>query len=43
MTSFFAGFAVFSILGYIAKSLGTTVDKVVSNGKPKKFMHRSYC
>ena len=33
MTSFFAGFAVFSILGYMAHRLGTSVEKVVENGK----------
>lgn len=32
LTSFFAGFVVFSFLGFLAKELSTTVDKVAEKG-----------
>ncbi|XP_064638944.1 sodium-dependent proline transporter-like [Lineus longissimus] len=32
LTSFYAGFVIFSLLGFLAGQLGTTVDKVASSG-----------
>ena len=32
-TSIFAGFVIFSVLGFMAEAAETTVDKVVSQGK----------
>ena len=36
-TSFFGGFAIFSILGNMAHIMGKTVDEVVKSGYFKKF------
>ena len=33
LTSFFAGFVVFSFLGFLAKQQGVGVDDVVDSGK----------
>lgn len=33
MTSIFVGFVVFSVLGFMAHRLGTTVDKVTAAGE----------
>lgn len=32
-TSIFAGFTIFSVLGFMAHTAGTTVDEVVKQGK----------
>ena len=32
-TSFYAGFVIFSILGFMAKDAGLTVEEVVTSGK----------
>ena len=34
-TSVFGGFVVFSVLGFMAKDAGTTVDKIVASGTPR--------
>lgn len=34
-TSIFAGFVIFSFIGFIAHDLNTTIDKVVQQGKVK--------
>ena len=36
-TSFFSGFVIFSVLGFMAKEHGTTVDKVAETGN-KQFL-----
>lgn len=37
-TSMFAGVAIFSTLGFLAQSAGTTVDKVVASGPGLAFI-----
>lgn len=37
-TAIFAGFAVFSVLGFMAKNLGSTVDDVVQDGPGLAFI-----
>lgn len=32
LTAFFAGFVIFGIIGFMAFELGTTVDKVATQG-----------
>ena len=32
-TSFYGGFAIFSVMGYMAYEMGVAVDQVVSSGK----------
>ena len=36
-TSLFAGFVIFSILGFMAHEAGSTVDKIVTQGKHHHF------
>jgi len=38
-TGIFAGFSVFSFLGYLAWELNTSVDLVVDNGRPTVLFH----
>lgn len=41
MTSFWAGFVIFSVLGYMSKKTGKPIDKVATEGRdmsPNKFI-----
>lgn len=38
-TSIFAGFTIFSVLGFMAHTAGTTVDEVVKQGKHPRALH----
>lgn len=39
LTSFFAGFVIFSFLGYLATEAGQPVESVVDDGKDEANMH----
>ena len=42
-SSFFAGFLIFSVLGFMAKQLGTDVGNVVASGQQKNCDPCSFC
>ena len=40
-TSVFGGFAIFSVLGYMARQSGVPIDQVVSSGKSQGYLARA--